>query len=123
MDSHLCGTIKWNAGQNVYPIDCGGRTGRIVKIVQKTNYLTLAEVQVFGPAKIAECGKNSCEIPKGTIGLIANGKRITSTNGEAYAVMEKNGNFVLYCKGGVPIWASNTNGKSMKDGLKLQVGT
>ena len=48
LDKQLCGTVQWNAFENVYPINCGGKTGQIVKVVQKDNYLTLAEVQVFG---------------------------------------------------------------------------
>ena len=54
LDKHLCGTIKWNSGQIVYSINCGGKTGRFVKVVQKKNYLTLAEVQVFGLARISK---------------------------------------------------------------------
>jgi hypothetical protein len=50
LDKQLCGTIKWNAFESTYPINCGGKTGKIVKVVQKNNYLALAEVQVFGTA-------------------------------------------------------------------------
>ena len=48
LDTKLCGTIHWYPDRNVYPVNCGGTSGRVVKIVQKNNYLTLAEVQVFG---------------------------------------------------------------------------
>ena len=126
MDKHLCGTITWNADKNVYPIDCGGRTGRIVKVVQNKNYLTLAEVQVFGPASVATCSKNKCVVPKGAISFVTTGQSITSSNGKATAVMQKDGNFVLYCNQGktqVPIWATNTDHKPVKEGLKLQVRT
>jgi hypothetical protein len=125
LDKYLCGTIKWNSGQNVYPINCGGRTGRYVKVVQNKNYLTLAEVQVFGPAKIAKCSKNKCVVPKGAISVISSGQSITSTSGKVTAVMQKDGNFVVYCNQGksrIPVWATNTDRKKIKNGLKLQVG-
>ena len=48
LDKKLCGTVDYYPDRHVYPISCGGAKGRIVKIVHKTNYLTLAEVQVFG---------------------------------------------------------------------------
>ena len=48
LDKKLCGTVVYYPDRHVYPISCGGRSGRVVKIVQKNNYLTLAEVQVFG---------------------------------------------------------------------------
>ena len=123
LDGYRCGIITWNAGQNVYPIDCGGRTGRIVKVVQNKNYLTLAEVQVFGPALVTKCSKNKCVVPKGAISFIPSGQSLTSTNGKTTAVMQGDGNFVIYCNGKskVPVWATNTDRKPVKDGLKLQV--
>jgi hypothetical protein len=48
LDNKLCGTVHWNPDQNVFPVSCGGRKGQFVKITQKNDYLTLAEVQVFG---------------------------------------------------------------------------
>ena len=42
-----CGTVKYLPGVHVYPINCKGAKGRIIKVVQKKNYLTLAEVQVI----------------------------------------------------------------------------
>ena len=114
--------MSWNAAQNVYPINCGGKSGQVVRIVQKKNYLTLAEVQVFGPASVAECAKDRCVVPKGAISFVDNGASITSTNGKATAVMQKDGNFVVYCnKGRVPVFATNTDRTSVKDGLALQV--
>ena len=50
LDKQLCGTVQWNAFENTYPINCGGKTGKVVRVVQKHNYLQLAEVQVFGTA-------------------------------------------------------------------------
>ena len=115
--------MSWNAGQNVYPIDCGGRSGQVVKVVQKHNYLTLAEVQVFGPASVAQCTKDRCVVPRGAISFVNNGASVTSANGKTTAVMQKDGNFVVYCNTGkVPIFATNTDRQSVKDGLTLQVG-
>lgn len=48
VDRYRCGTIKYKKGVSVYPINCGGRKGRFVKIVHKSNYLQLVEVQVLG---------------------------------------------------------------------------
>ena len=48
LDKQLCGTIQWNAFENTYPVNCDGKAGQVVKVVQKDNYLALAEVQVFG---------------------------------------------------------------------------
>ncbi|NRB82109.1 MAG: hypothetical protein HRU38_26235 [Saccharospirillaceae bacterium] len=48
VDKQSCGKVKYVKGRHVYPINCGGKKGRIVKVVNKANYLTLAEVQVFG---------------------------------------------------------------------------
>ena len=124
LDKNLCGTVNWRSGQDVYPISCGGKSGQIVKIVQNKNYLTLAEVQVFGPAFVAKCVKGVCEVPKGALGFIKTGESVSSPNGQTTAVMQKDGNFVLYCNVGksrVPTWASNTDKKPVKDGLVLQV--
>ena len=124
MDKHLCGTVHWRSGQSVYPIDCGGKSGRIVKVVQRKNYLTLAEVQVFGPAFVAKCSKGECNVPKSAIGFIETGKSVSSPNGKVSAVMQKDGNFVLYCNVGslkVAIWATNTDHKAVREGLALQV--
>ena len=47
----LCGTIAYQAGKDVYDIKCGnGVVGEYVKVVQNNNYLTLAEVQLYGAA-------------------------------------------------------------------------
>ena len=124
MDKYLCGTVHWRAGQSVYPISCGGKSGSVVKIIQNKNYLTLAEVQVFGPAYVAECSKDRCIVPKGALGFVKETKSITSPNGDVTAVMQKDGNFVLYCnvdKLKVAIWSTNTAQKTVKDGLVLQV--
>ena len=48
LDNYKCGYVSYYRGVAVYPINCGGKNGRIVKVVQKNNFLTLAEVQVFG---------------------------------------------------------------------------
>ena len=44
----LCGTIKYQKGHGVYAVNCGGKSGRKVFVTHDTNYLQLAEVQVFG---------------------------------------------------------------------------
>ena len=44
----LCGRVSWRPSVHVYPINCSGKKGSVVRIEQKYNYLTLAEVQVFG---------------------------------------------------------------------------
>ena len=117
--------MHWQSSQSVYPINCGGKSGRIVKVVQNKNYLTLAEVQVFGPAMIAKCGKDTCSVPRGALGFVKTTQSITSPNGKVTAVVQKDGNFVLYCNVGkleVAIWDSKTAGKDVnKDGLTLQV--
>lgn len=48
LDKQYCGTIQYIPYRSAYPINCDGKKGRIVKIVQKNNYLSLAEVMVFG---------------------------------------------------------------------------
>ena len=48
VDKEVCGTVKYKKGVSVYPISCGGVKGSVVRIEQPKNYLTLAEVQVFG---------------------------------------------------------------------------
>ena len=44
----FCGEVKYEAGKNVYEINCGGAVGRSIVIKQPYNYLTLCEVQAFG---------------------------------------------------------------------------
>ena len=48
MDNYKCGEIEYHRGVTMYPINCGGRAGRIVKVKQPHDFLHLAEVQVFG---------------------------------------------------------------------------
>ena len=43
----LCGTISWRKHVHVYPVSCGGKKGSKVRLENKWNYLTLAEVEVF----------------------------------------------------------------------------
>ena len=44
-----CGTIHWAKGKHVYTIACNGVKAKTVTIKLPTgNYLSLAEVQVFG---------------------------------------------------------------------------
>ena len=53
-----CGTVKYLPGMHVYPISCKGAKGRKVRIIQAKNYLTLAEVQVFGTGGPGPKGSN-----------------------------------------------------------------
>ena len=46
--SHKCGSVRYIPGHNVYYISCAGTEAKEVKIQTDTNYLSLAEVQVFG---------------------------------------------------------------------------
>lgn len=48
VDKTTCGTVRYLPGMNVYPVNCKGATGTIVRIELKNEYLSLAEVQVFG---------------------------------------------------------------------------
>ena len=48
LDTHLCGTITFIPNTNVYPINCGGFTGKVVKVVVNKEPLNLAEVMVYG---------------------------------------------------------------------------
>ena len=48
LDTHLCGTIIYIPNVVVYPVNCGGVTGRVVKIVVSKQPLHLAEVMVYG---------------------------------------------------------------------------
>ena len=45
--AHKCGTIKYHKNIHVYPINCGGKKGKYVRIEQPNNHLTIPEVQVF----------------------------------------------------------------------------
>lgn len=44
----LCGTIHYQQGIFSYPIYCGGKKARVVKLVNKREYLEVAEVQIYG---------------------------------------------------------------------------
>ena len=48
VDDHLCGTLSYVGGKSQYPIDCGGAVGSQIKLVGRSGYLTLCEVQAFG---------------------------------------------------------------------------
>ena len=77
LDKHKCGKIDYAEGIAVYPINCGGKKGRIVKITQDKNYLTLAEVQVFGT------GGSGLEVPNfgtGNMMLLSHEKKATQSN-------------------------------------------
>jgi len=43
-----CGKVKYVEGVSEYKVECDGAVGSEVKIVQKNNYLTLCEVEVYG---------------------------------------------------------------------------
>ena len=44
-------------------------------------------------------------------GALATNQQLVSSNGQYRAVMQGDGNFVIYDGSNRPIWASNTNGK------------
>ena len=46
--SNLCGAVKYEAGKDVYVVDCGDQVGSVVKITQEGKHLTLCEVEVLG---------------------------------------------------------------------------
>ena len=48
LDKQLCGTVSYIPYRMTYPINCDGKKGRIVKVVQAHNILSLAEVMVYG---------------------------------------------------------------------------
>ena len=48
LDKQLCGTIQYIPYRFVYPINCNGKKGRKVRVVQDHDYLSLAEVMVYG---------------------------------------------------------------------------
>ena len=45
-----CGDVQYTEGKSIYEVDCGGKVGTKVKVVQKDSakVLTLCEVKVFG---------------------------------------------------------------------------
>ena len=47
--------------------------------------------------------------------------KLTAKNREMSLIMEQNGNLVLYCSSGTPIWESGTKGESIGAGLIIQV--
>ena len=46
----LCGDVQYTEGESIYEVDCGGKVGNKVKVVQRDSarLLTLCEVKVFG---------------------------------------------------------------------------
>ena len=52
-DDYKCGTIRYDPKRFFYVIASGGRQAGTVKVVQKHNWLHMAEVQVYGALSIA----------------------------------------------------------------------
>ena len=51
---HKCGAVHWVKGKHVYVIPCNGVQAKEVTVRLPTgNYLSLAEVQVFGEYRIS----------------------------------------------------------------------
>ena len=48
VDKKLCGRIVYVPRLKYYTVTCDGAEGSVVKITNEHNYLSLAEVQVFG---------------------------------------------------------------------------
>ena len=44
----FCGQVVYEAGKDIYEVECGDAVGKAVKVVQNNQYLTLCEVQVIG---------------------------------------------------------------------------
>ena len=77
LDNYKCGYVEYYRGVAVYPINCGGKTGRVVKVVQRHNFLTLAEVQVFGT------GGPGLSVPNfgtGNVMLLSHEKKATQSS-------------------------------------------
>jgi len=99
----LCGAITYHAESSTYMVDCGGRVGTYIQIVNDNSYLTLCEVRVWGPEdpvilkeddeevvtgvydesagfSVASCpagmAVTGCEVVEGGIGRISGGARI-----------------------------------------------
>ena len=52
VDDNLCGSVEYEAGTNVYVVDCADQEGSDVKITQENNFLTLCEVEVYGRSQV-----------------------------------------------------------------------
>ena len=50
-DDHKCGTIHYDPKKFFYVISCDGHQAGSIKVVQKNNWLHMAEVQVYGKLK------------------------------------------------------------------------
>ena len=61
--SKKVGTLRWRKGVDVYMFPCNGAAGSFVKVVHKSNWLHMAEIQVFGGAK-----------PVKNLGLLSQGR-------------------------------------------------
>ena len=46
--TELCGFVRWIKNRHAYVISCNGATADHVQVKHENEYLTLAEVQVFG---------------------------------------------------------------------------
>ena len=46
-----CGTIRFNPKEYYYIVPCNGKIGNYVKVIQRYNWLHMAEVQVYGGSK------------------------------------------------------------------------
>jgi len=61
------------------------------------------------PPMLDGCSADRCVVlPNGDDVILAPGESITAENGEITLVMQTDGNLVLYCPGGFPVWHSNT---------------
>lgn len=86
--------------------------------------MSLYEIQVIGVRPAVKIDGHRIVIPKLSSGIIRTGQSLKSKNGKVQAVMQTDGNFVVYCligKDKVPVWATNTDGKKIANGVQLQV--
>jgi hypothetical protein len=82
-----CGTIYYKSGQGTYVVPCQGKRASYVKIVQPSNYLSLAEVEVFGgPKGVDGLGLLSYRMPTGqsSVGHGGRGERAVDGNTNGY---------------------------------------
>jgi len=88
VDTHLCGTIKYKKGVSVYPVNCGGKKGRIVKITHKT-IINIAEVEVLGTGGPSMFGPT---MGSGNVKLLSLRRPATMTSayrgGDAYKAVD-----------------------------------
>merc|ERR1712176_1444872 len=67
----------------------------------------------------SSCKGNQCTVTTDDL-VFEIDQKLTAENKEAYLILEKSGNLVLYCENGDMIWESATKGASIEYGLIIQ---